>query len=161
MPRILTANSTQDEYTDLQYRDMYEQLRSPEGQRLSSRAFVRHINSSLSHAMWEKYDKNPSTLTRRMKNELRTAMQLPLLPPTIEEVLSGIDPDATVMVLDETESSLELVVIGKRLDKRWPKLVEVSMAHNGRKEQLGVRPWDVIEASLANEEEAMILGGKN
>ena len=120
--QIRTANATQfQDESDEEYRIIYQELRKT----LTLRKFVEYIGSSMSHATWDKYDKDPKMLTRRMRQELRRAVKLPPLPPTVQEAISDVDADATVAVLDETAGDLNLVVLGNLEDERWLRLISI------------------------------------
>jgi hypothetical protein len=56
---------------------------------MSLDAFVTAVRSTFSKAQWSKYHNGQAPLNRTMRNELRTAVGLPLLPPTLAEVNAG------------------------------------------------------------------------
>lgn len=160
--QIRTANAMKpDDLSDEDYRTIFEELR----QGFSLRGFVKRIESSLSHAQWDKYEKGEALLSRTMKSELRRAVKLPPLPLTVLEAVADVDPDATVAVLEGSE--LNFVLIGNSADIRWegfreklesekPKRVRpkvsrpyVEIEIDERRRQLGVEWKDVIEAGLA------------
>lgn len=162
-----TANATQfTDVSDEEYREMYQELRKE----LSLRKFVDYIGSAMSHATWDKYDKDPKALTRRMKQELRKAVGLSLLPLTVQEAINDVDPDASVAVLDDTDGVLNQVVIGNRDDVRWQRLLApkrlparrrakrkrptATLAQDARREAVGADWQAVIEAGLEALEKA-------
>ena len=65
--------------------------------RMSLDAFVAAVQSAFSKALWSKYHNGQAPLNRTMRNELRTAVGLPLLPPTVAAVMQGVDSNALVV----------------------------------------------------------------
>lgn len=169
MLTVRTANATVDDLSEQDYRDLYHELRGYDADAhtfaMSLRGFADFLQSSMSHAVWAKYDKQEASLTRRMKNELRQRAGLPLLPPTIEEAMHDVSEDAAVAVLAGTVGDLDQVVLGNRSDPRWgllqrrdrapvrqrPKAVRpvVAVEAEERRRKLGIAWKDVIEAGLA------------
>lgn len=95
---IVTAGAASaDDLTDSDYRDIYEELRS----RCALRQFADAIHSGVSFAWWSKYERREATLNHDRRAELRAAVGLPPLPPTIASVAATIDPDATVYRVGE------------------------------------------------------------
>lgn len=90
---VTTAADDADDLKPSDYRDIYDELRS----KAALRKFVDDIvHSQYSIAWWSKYERNEIALTRQARQELRVAVGLTALPPTIAEVAATIDPDATV-----------------------------------------------------------------
>lgn len=81
-----------DDLTPEQYREIYDELRS----KCALRPFVEFLRSGVSIAWWSKYERGDTTLDHDRRNELRAAVGLPLLPPTVAAALTAVDPDATV-----------------------------------------------------------------
>ena len=127
MLEIRTANATLDEISDEDYRAMFEEISQGRGMREVQRYILARAGDKLtdpvSHAAWDKYRKEPKSLTRRMKNELRLANGLDELPLTIEEAMEDVSADATVGVLEGTTGVLDQVVLGRSDDPRWQVLV--------------------------------------
>lgn len=89
----LTTAATYDDLTDSDYRDIYDEIRA--GHAL--RGFIEVAGSTLSASWWSQWEKGGKNLTRRARNDLRRAVGLPLLPPTVEEAVAAhVHPDATV-----------------------------------------------------------------
>lgn len=88
----ITDKATQDDLSDQDYREIYDELR----ENTSLDKFIAKIGSAFSKALWSKYENGQAELNRAMRNELRLAMNLAPLPPTISEAVSGVNPDATV-----------------------------------------------------------------
>lgn len=88
----VTRDAGADDLTDQDYRDIYDELR---GQH-SLRAFVEIVASRYSFAWWSKYERGDVELTRDARTELRRAVGLPLLPPTIAQATTDVDPNAVV-----------------------------------------------------------------
>lgn len=84
--------ASSDDLSAQDYRDIYDELRS----KASLDKFVSVIGSAVSKAWWSKYERSEAELTHDRRNELRTAVGLPTLPPTVTAVTAGIAPDATV-----------------------------------------------------------------
>jgi len=90
---LITANATQDEQTDADYIEMYQELR----ENRSLDQFVGAIASTYSKAQWSKYGRGDIPATRTMRQELRAAVGIAPLPPTLHEVADGLDPDTEVV----------------------------------------------------------------
>jgi hypothetical protein len=99
---LVTKDATLDDLSDGDYREIYEELcrLSPEGKRtkdsLSFDKFMASIGSHFSKALWAKYENGEVRLNRAQRNELRAAMNLPLLPPTVADATAQASPDAAV-----------------------------------------------------------------
>ncbi len=86
---------------------MYDELcrLAPDGKRtkesLSLGDLVTLLNSQYSRAMWSQYEHGERSLNRTMRSELRVALNLPPLPPTIAEATAQASPDAAVWQVGE------------------------------------------------------------
>jgi hypothetical protein len=92
-----------DDLTPTDYRQIYDELR----QQRSLRQFVQLLASTYSIAWWSKYERDELRLTRAARNELRRAVNLPDLPPTVPELLADpavVSPAAAVYRLDPRHS---------------------------------------------------------
>lgn len=169
---VVTRNATQDGLTDSEYAEIFAELREQH----SLAQLCELLRSQFSRALWNKYERGGMELTRQMRNELRAAVGLPVLPPTLEEVAATINPDALVVkVGDETPHSLillgtsgsltigfngtivaryttapldPLVTSVTRAQRRRYHRPVATEAQEGRKQALGVEWKDVIEAGL-------------
>lgn len=89
---LLTKDASLDNLSTQDYRDIYDELRQDK----SLGAVVELLHSEYSRAMWHQYEKGERTLNRTMRNELRRAMNMPPLPPTVAEATAQASPDAAV-----------------------------------------------------------------
>ena len=94
----VTKNAAIDTYTDTDYREMLDENWPLDegGKRISLDKLIFHIDSSVSKAMWWKWQKGEGNLTRSMKNDLRRLVGLPELPPTVEAIAQALDPNIEV-----------------------------------------------------------------
>ena len=96
MPTItLLTSAADDDLSAGDYRAIYDELRA----RCSLRAFVAELASGYSIAWWSKYEHGALDLTRPAMRELRRAVALPDLPPTIPEITADpalVSPTAAV-----------------------------------------------------------------
>jgi len=103
----VTRDATLDDLSDKDYREIYEELSrlSQDGKRtkdsLSFDKFIALIGSDLSKALWAKYEGGEIRLNRKQRNQLRAAMNRPLLPPTVAEATAQASPDAAVWQVGE------------------------------------------------------------
>lgn len=98
---LVTARAAQDALSEVDYRDIYEELRALDAETgvyaVALDRFVVLVGSRFSKASWSKYHRGEMVLNRTMRNELRRAVGLDELPMTVEEaVAAGADPDAEV-----------------------------------------------------------------
>lgn len=121
----VTHNATLDDLTLLDYRDISEELRDGGGLKriaaalglpvevgkpLSLSSFAKAVANGgpeFSKALWGKWFAGEPSATppvqpftainRAMRNQLRTAVGKPLLPPTIAEAIAVASPDAEVL----------------------------------------------------------------
>lgn len=105
--RVTTHAVTADTLTGADYRDIYTELRA----RMSLRAFVDQVDSQYSIAWWSKYERSELELTRPARQELRRAVGLAPLPPTVAEATAGVDPDAAVYQVGDLPAD-RLILIG-------------------------------------------------
>ena len=89
---LVTRNASADSLTDADYGEIFAELR----QQHSLAQLCELLQSKYSRALWNKYERGETTLTRTMRNELRRAVGLPLLPPTVAEAAAAASPDAAV-----------------------------------------------------------------
>lgn len=112
---LVTANATQDDeprnrgYTDeaAMYREIYAELR----QNLSLDKFVDMLGSQYSKAYWSKYERGVTEVTRQAKNELRRAVGMPELVPTVTEAMADVGADAEVWRIGDNETVHRVVKI--------------------------------------------------
>jgi len=97
---LVTRDATLDELSATDYRDIYDELRGRDpvtgAYAVSLDKFVTMVTSAYSKAQWSKYHNGEATLTRTMRNELRAAVGLAALPPTVAEATAAASPDAAV-----------------------------------------------------------------
>lgn len=83
---------------------------------MSLRAFVDLIRSGYTIGYWSKWENSPDhPLTRQARTELRLAVGLPALPPTVSDATAAADPDATVYLVGD-ESATRIVMVGRDVD---------------------------------------------
>ena len=90
---VVTHNATHDDKTDSDYAEIFAELREQH----SLAQLCTMLQSQFSRALWNKYERGELPLSRTMRNELRAAVGLALLPPTLEEVAGTLNPDALVV----------------------------------------------------------------
>ena len=94
-PVLITHDATLDSLSLADYADIWTELR----QNHSLRDCIAVMQSQLSPARWSQYEKREEgkdTPSRQMRNDLRRAVGLPLLPPTVAEATAQASPDAAV-----------------------------------------------------------------
>lgn len=98
---VVTADAGQDRLGEQDYREIYDEVRALDEATgkygVSLDAFVELVHSEYSKAAWSKYHRAELELNRTMRNELRGAVGMALLPLTIAEATAGVDADATVV----------------------------------------------------------------
>lgn len=112
----LTQQADTDDLSDQDYWEVYHfELRGwDEGAhkyRVSLDAFIDLVHSTYSKALWSKYHNGVAPLNRRMRNELRTAVGMQPLPPTVAEAVATADGNARVVQLG-TETPDQVLLIG-------------------------------------------------
>lgn len=100
----ITRNAAVDDLADSDYRDIYDEIRQLDAAAgrygVSLDKFVDLIASSFSKALWSKYHNGQADLNRTMRNELRTAVGLAPLPPTVTDATAAhLDPNAEVVAI--------------------------------------------------------------
>ncbi len=110
----LTVGANQDLLSEEDYREIYDEVRGFNEEtgayRVSLDAFVAAIGSQFSKALWSKYHNGAAALNRTMRSELRRAVGLEALPPTVGEAVAGVDPDAEVVQIGEEQARRVLLV---------------------------------------------------
>lgn len=173
---LLTKDATLDDLSTGEYHELFEEIRydSTLDKFLSFDKFIEHIHSVYSKALWAKFSSGEIAPNRGMRNELRAARGLPLLPPTVAEVTATASPDSEVtkigqgtpdriVMIEYTEpvtiqvndSSVEIVenqpskVVTSVTTKRKPMVRPVvSIEADSRRAAIGAKWADVIEAGL-------------
>jgi len=106
---VVTADAeAADQLSEQDYRDIYTEVRA----RMTLRAMIELVGSRYSPGWWSKYEHGEATLTRIARNELRRAVSLPQLPPTLAEVIARADPDATVYQVGP-EPARRIILVGQ------------------------------------------------
>lgn len=103
----VTRNAESDTLTASDYREIYEELRSNH----TLRQFVAMTQTRYSIAWWSKYERGELELTREARNELRQAVGMPQLAPTVAEAVASADPNATVYRVGERRPN-RIVLVG-------------------------------------------------
>lgn len=105
--RVTTHPQGADDLTVEQYREIYDELRG----KCTLRAFVALLHSAVSIAWWSKYERGEAHLDHDRRNELRAAVGLTRLPPSVVSALAIVDPDATVYQVGAQDPD-RLIMIG-------------------------------------------------
>lgn len=122
---VVTANAGQDSLTDADYREIYDEVRGFDAEsgkyRVSLEVFVGLVQSEFTRAAWSNYHLGKMRLNRTMRSELRRAVGLPALPPSVAEAVAGVDEDATVVRVgdDDLVRRVVLVASGAPVTVRW------------------------------------------
>jgi hypothetical protein len=106
MPAVTTVTTravSADDLSESDYREIYTELR----EQTTLRKFAEVIESQYSFAWWSKFEREVGQLTRPARQELRRAVGLPALPPTVDEAMAGVDPDATVYRVDDRQQTAD------------------------------------------------------
>jgi hypothetical protein len=93
----LTKDATLDDLSAQDYRDIFAEVR----EKMSLDKFIALTGSQYSKAQWSKYEHGQATLSRAMRNDLRRAVKLPELPPTVTEAVGAASPDASVWTVGD------------------------------------------------------------
>jgi hypothetical protein len=113
---VVTAGAGQDALSDADYREIYAEVRGFDEASgkyaVSLDEFVGLIGSVYSKAAWSKYHRDEMPLNRVMRGELRRAVGLPVLPPTVGEAVAGVDADATVVQVGDDDLVRRVVLVG-------------------------------------------------
>ena len=98
---MVTAHAGQDALSGEDYREIYDEVRGLDEATgkygVSLDEFVALVGSAFTKAAWSKYHRGELALNRVMRNELRGAVGLGLLPATVAEAVAGVDADALVV----------------------------------------------------------------
>ena len=109
---LVTQNANQDDLSETDYREMYQELRD----NYSLRDFVALAKSAKSIAYWSKYERGESGIGRAERNELRRAVGLPGLVPTVADAMADVDEDAEVLAIgDKPKNRVFLATKGESL----------------------------------------------
>lgn len=92
---------------DAMYREIYTELR----ENMSLDKFVATIESEYSKAWWSKYERGVTEITRQAKQELRRAVGLEPLVPTVTESLANVDSNAEVWQVGDNPIVKRLIKI--------------------------------------------------
>jgi hypothetical protein len=104
---LVTSNATQDNFTDQDYKDIFAELR----QNLSLDKLIGVMQSQYSKAAWSRYERGDYELTRQMRCELRRAVSLPELPPTITDAVANhAHADASVWLAGDGRAKHVILV---------------------------------------------------
>lgn len=103
----VTRNAESDTLTPTDYREIYDELRSNH----TLRQFVAMTQTRYSIAWWSKYERGELELTREARSELRQAVGMPQLVPTIAEAIADVDPNAVVYRVGERQPD-RIVLVG-------------------------------------------------
>lgn len=113
---VVTELAGQDSLSDADYREIYAEVRGFDEASgkyaVSLDEFVGLIGSVYSKAAWSKYHRGEMELNRTMRSELRRAVGLPVLPPTVGEAVAGVDEDALVVRVGEGTPDRVVMVAG-------------------------------------------------
>jgi len=102
-------NACIDGYNDASqmYREIYDELR----ENTSLAKFVVVVQSSRSRAWWSKYERGLLDLDRTAKNELRAAVGLEPLVPSVTNALAHVHPDAQVWRIGDNDVAHRVVTL--------------------------------------------------
>ncbi len=118
---LVTRNADADELTPDDYREMFDELK--QGHSLSQ--LVSIIGSQFSRALWNQYERGEKPLSRPMRNELRRAVGLAALPPTVAEATATASPSAAVWQVGDGVPDTVIMVSGEPCTIRVNGAVEV------------------------------------
>jgi hypothetical protein len=94
---VTSADRRADNLSEQDYRDIYAELR----ERRSLADFIAFTQSVVSRAWWSQYEARAKQLDWQRKNELRRAVGLPDLAPSVGATLLQVSADATVWRVGE------------------------------------------------------------
>lgn len=113
---LVTKGAPPDDLTLVDYREIYEELRKRDPETgtyaISLDKFVTLVTSAYSKAQWSKYHNDKADLTPTMCNELRRAVGLVPLPPTVAEATATASPDAAVWQVGDGAADHVIMVAG-------------------------------------------------
>ena len=133
--KILTADASQDDLTDADYRDIYDELRDGR----SLRQFIVLVSSQFSPTRWSQWENRQRGLSRAMRDELRQAVGMDVLPATVADVVAEhVHPDATVAQVGDDETAQRVLLIA------CPDPVTVHWNGNGPEEVTQLAPSAIV-----------------
>ena len=170
----VTKDATFDDLSVNDYHDLFYEVRydSLTDKLMSFDEFIAHVHSSYSRALWAQFYNKEINPNRGMRNELRAARGLALLPPTVAEATAQSSPDSMVVKIGDevpdkivmighskpitisvNESAVEIiessVSVTRVTRKRKPVIRPVATTEQEeRRAKLNMRWGDVIEAGL-------------
>jgi hypothetical protein len=107
--RKLTEAATQDELAQADYWEIYQRLRGD----MSLSKFAEKMGEYPSKAEWSRWDRGEVEARRGIRNALRKAEGLPLLPDTVAEVITQhAHPDSKVFFLGDNEVAEVVLLVG-------------------------------------------------
>jgi hypothetical protein len=107
--RKLTENATQDDLAQADYWEIYQRLRGD----MSLSKFAEKMGEYPSKAEWSRWDRGEVEARRGIRNALRKAEGLPLLPDTVAEVITQhAHPDSKVFFLGDNEVAEVVLLVG-------------------------------------------------
>lgn len=121
----LTHNAAVDTLTAEDYREIYQELRNHDPETdtygISLDKFVKSptdggiTGSAFSKGLWSKYHTGKADLNRTMRNELRRAVGIPELPPTVVDVATDeLDPNALIVKLGDGIGDRCIIIAGPK-----------------------------------------------
>lgn len=146
--KTLTDQAATDDLTLEDYWDIYHfelrqwddqapsrSGRGPGEYNLSLTDFCAVYSPDMSKAMWSKFhtawnagdtEEAARVLTRRARNILRRGVGRPELPPTVGDVLAGVDPNARVVQIGEDGRPRLAILIAAGADADHPLRLHIS-----------------------------------
>lgn len=113
---VVTRDADLDALHPDDYREIYDEIRGyrveEDKYSVSLDAFVDLVHSQFSKAAWSKYHRGELELNRTMRNELRRAVGMPDLAPSVAEVTAEVDPNALVVRVGEGTIDRLVMVAG-------------------------------------------------
>jgi hypothetical protein len=129
--RKLTGAATQDELAEADYFEIYRRLRGDKSLTKFADDMKIAYPDAPSKAELGRWENGEVEARRRLRNAMRVMDGLPLLPPTINEVMDKhCDPDAPVFFLgDDNGKKAEAVLLVASVSAA--RITEVSTTTNG------------------------------
>ena len=127
---------------DSDYREIVEELRQHDPQtgkyEIGLRDFVRLVGEPPGIARWSQWLRGEKPISRQMQQRLLAAVDEPLLPEIIDDVLPEIAPDAEIV--RETKSTIDRVILANRheQDRRNGKIARVTGVTRPRRHNVSV-----------------------
>lgn len=101
----VTANASIDAFTEQDYKEIYQEVRgydeATNTYALSLDKFLLQVGQPPTKATWSKWHNGELEINRTMKNMLRAAVGIPLLPLSLEQALADIAQDAEIVQIGE------------------------------------------------------------